>query len=149
MKNYIEAMNLLSEMCEHLDKERFEEFLEFCSSEFNYRIVVYSPEIKKDMIWMDQDYSGMKNLLTLVPQHLRRLGSLSRCISIGKFEEKENCLKVNSPFQIMHTDINGITKLFAVGRYIDEIEIRNRYLLKSRLVKLETRDLGIGSHLPL
>ncbi|MDC0073725.1 hydroxylase [Alphaproteobacteria bacterium] len=149
MKNYIEAMNLISEICERLDNEKFEEFLELCSTEFNYRIIVYSPEIKKDMIWMDQDYSGMKNLLTLVPQHLRRLGSLSRYISIGKFEETKNCLKINSPFQIMHTDLNGITKLFAVGRYIDEIELRNQFLLKRRFVRLETRDLGIGSHIPL
>ena len=149
MKNYIEAINLISEMCEHLDKERFDEFLKFCSSEFNYRIIVYSPEIKKDMIWMDQDYSGMKNLLCLVPQHLRRLGSLSRYISIGKFEETKDYLSINSPFQIMHTDLNGITKLFAVGRYIDEIQIRDELLLKNRLVKLDTRDLGIGSHIPL
>ena len=149
MKNYIEAMNLISEMCEHLDKERFEEFLKLCSNEFNYRIIVYSPEIKKDMIWMDQDYSGMKNLLSLVPQHLRRLGSLSRYISIGKFEETKGCLRINSPFQIMHTDLNGVTNLFAVGRYIDEIEVRDELLLKNRLVELETRDLGVGSHIQL
>ena len=57
---------------------------------------------------------------------------------------------VNSSFQVTHTDLNGISKLFVVGRYTDTLVMNsNHFLLQGRLVKLETRDLGVGLHVPI
>ena len=42
----------------------------------------------------------------------------------------------------------GSSKLFAVGRYHDRLRRDGeRWLLTERVVRLQTRQLGVGSHL--
>jgi methanesulfonate monooxygenase subunit beta len=44
----------------------------------------------------------------------------------------------------------GATGLFAVGKYFDTVSLEGEEpLLTGRDVRLDTRDLGIGSHFPL
>jgi hypothetical protein len=44
----------------------------------------------------------------------------------------------------------GATSLFAVSKYFDTVTLEEEApLLASRNVRLDTRELGIGSHLPL
>lgn len=148
--NFYEINELIHSLSEHLDDEEFSKFLKLCDSNFHYRITAYSPEIRKEMIWMDQDREGMENLLSMVPEHLRRLGSIFRHVSVGKINYDNKKWIVNSSFQVTHTDLNGISKLFVVGRYTDTLVMNsNHFLLQGRLVKLETRDLGVGLHVPI
>ena len=39
-----------------MNQEDFKGFLSFCAPSFRYRITAHSPEIDKEMIWLDQDY---------------------------------------------------------------------------------------------
>ena len=100
---------------------------------------------------MDQDYEGMKALLAMVPQHLRRLGSLIRHVTVGIVELGEQSINVTSTIQVVHTDLNGSSSLFVAGRYYDQVVLSptGEQLILERRVHLETRDLGIGSHVPI
>ena len=75
MIDYEEIVNFIQRTCFLLDKEDFKGFLELCSPNFQYKITAFSPEINKEMIWMDEDYESIKNLFLMVPNHLRKLGS--------------------------------------------------------------------------
>ena len=134
-----------------LDSEKFDDYLLLCAQEFHYQVTAYSPEIRKEMIWMDQDYEGMKALLAMVPQHLRRLGSLIRHVTVGIVEFGEQSINVTSTIQVVHTDLNGSSSLFVAGRYYDQVVLSptGEQLILERRVHLETRDLGIGSHVPI
>ena len=134
-----------------LDLEKFDDYMSLCTPEFHYQITAYSPEIRKEMIWMDQDYEGMKALLAMVPQHLRRLGSLIRHITVGIVELGAQSINVTSTVQVVHTDLNGSSSLFVAGRYYDQVVLSDvgAQLITDRRVHLETRDLGIGSHVPM
>ena len=150
MVEYEEIVNFIQRSCLLMDKEDFSGFLELCNSNFKYKITAYSPEINQEMIWMDEDYEGIKILFLMIPSHLRRLGSLMRHVSIGQIDRKTNIILVNSSFFITHTNLDGKSDIFAVGRYKDLIKQEDdNIFLESREAYLETRDLGIGSHVPI
>ncbi|MEQ8247353.1 MAG: nuclear transport factor 2 family protein [Alphaproteobacteria bacterium] len=147
-----EIREVVYRACMALDAEEFAAFMELCSPELDYRITVYSPEIRKEMIWLDQGYEGMRALLEMVPQHLKRLGTLKRHVSVYLIDRDENTgvAAVTSSFIVTNTDPEGRSNLFVAGTYFDEVDCRGaRCLLKARRAHLETRDLGIGSHIPI
>jgi len=132
-----------------LDLEDFDAFMALCAPDLDYRITAYSPEIRKEMIWLDQDYEGMRALLDMVPQHLRRLGSLKRHVSVYFIERNaDDTAAVTSSFLVTHTTPEGQSSLFVAGTYFDVIDLAAGKL-KQRRAHLETRDLGIGSHIPI
>lgn len=136
--------------CRLLDAEDWDSFLALCAPDFSYQVVAYSPEIRQEMIWFDQDKEGLKALFEMVPQHLRRIGTLLRHVSVGEIERQADGVWLAiSTFQCFHTDQDGRTHLLAVGRYEDLLSADTAPMLLSRTTRLETRDLGVGSHVPL
>ncbi len=138
--------------CLALDREDFDGFLALCSPKLHYLVTAYSPEIRKQMIWMEQDFEGMKALLGMVTQHLRRTGSLHRHVSVYEVERapKDGVIAALSSFLITHTELDGRSRLFVVGHYHDRIDVSGAApLLVERRAHLETRDLGIGLHVPI
>jgi methanesulfonate monooxygenase small subunit len=143
---------LVGQSCAFLDTEDFASFLSLCAPEFQYQVTVYSPEIKKRMVWMNHDRSGLSTLFHVLPQHVRLLGSLFRHASVYSIERigSSNDASVVSSILIVQTDPDGVSKLFAAGRYLDTVRLSgDRPLLLARTVQLETRDVGIGSQAPL
>jgi hypothetical protein len=62
----------------------------------------------------------------------------------------ENFLVAVSTFIVHHTDLEGRTQTLAVGRYIDIVNMSEEQArLAARDVVLDTRDLGIGLHVPI
>jgi len=138
--------------CLALDAEDFDGFMGFCSSQFKYRITVYSPDLRKEMIWLSHDYVGIKAMLESIPQHFKRLGTLKRHVSVYLIEQDAGApvAKVTSSFLVTSTDPEGRSRLFCAGTYFDEVSIDGGVpMLTSRQAHLETRDLGIGTHIPL
>ena len=143
---------LIGQSCAFLDSEDFSSFLALCAPEFKYQINVYSPEIRKRMVWMNHDRSGLSKLFRVLPQHVRLLGTLFRHVSVYSAERigNSNDAAVASTFLIVQTDPDGVSKLFAAGRYLDTVRLGgDRPLLLARTVQLETRDIGVGSQAPL
>lgn len=145
------AERLIYDSCLRLDLEDFDGYLELCAPDFTYRITTYSAEIRKEMIWLQHDLEGMKALFENYYDHVRRLGSLHRHVTVYTIDKQDDgLLELTSSFQVTHTDLDGQSKLFAVGRYHDlvrETEFGPR--LHARNARLETRELGSGSHLPI
>jgi methanesulfonate monooxygenase small subunit len=133
-----------------LDDGHYEGFLALCAPDFSYRIRVWSPELARDMIWLEHDYGGLAQLFATLPEHLTRPGRLTRHVTVASIDAGPAALEVTSVVTIHHTDLEGCTATLAVGRYVDRIVEQDGELrLKSREVQLDTRDLGIGSHAPL
>lgn len=136
--------------CRLLDAEDWDAFLALCAPGFVYQVTAFSPEIRQEMIWFDQDLDGLKALFEMVPQHLRRIGSLLRHVSVGEIDRQaDGTWQAISTFQCFHTDHDGRSHILAVGRYSDVLSADAAPLLLSRTTRLETRDLGVGSHVPI
>jgi methanesulfonate monooxygenase small subunit len=146
-----DAANLVSRACTYLDEENWSAFLDLCDPSFCYRVTVRSPEIKREMVWFKEDYTGLEAMFSLIPEHLRRIGTLFRHTAIGSVEATgEDSAIIRSTFQCIHTDLEGRSRMMAAGRYIDDVGSTEQGLrLFNRETRLETRDLGVGSHVPI
>jgi len=143
---------LVYRSCLALDAADFKGYLELCDADFRYTIAAYSPEIRKDMVWLDHDMAGLTTLLNQLPRHNSDHSPLTRHATVYTVEYRAESEQAHvvSALQVFRTALDGgTTELYAVGRYIDTVKLNGKEprLLK-RVVKLDTRQLGIGYHIP-
>jgi methanesulfonate monooxygenase subunit beta len=143
---------LVYRSCLALDTKDWKGFLALCADQFRYTIATYSPEIRKDMVWLDHDKAGIDTLLTNLPRHNSDHSPITRHATVYTVDVDEasgNAAAV-SALQVFRTQLDGgATELFAVGRLHDTVKLNGGapQLLK-RVVKLDTRLLGYGYHVP-
>jgi len=141
----------------HLDQQRFDAWLELTTPEFHYRIVAYSPEIRRDMTWLEQDQKGVRGLFELLPKHhVDHAPWLRHAVLYRVDEAGTDQVNTVTSLAVYRTAEDtgdshisgGSSQLFVVGRYHDRFKlIGGRWLLDDRTVRLETRQLGLGSHM--
>jgi len=141
---------LIYRSCLALDAREYKAFLGMCDNDFRYTIATYSPEIRRDMVWLDHDRKGMETLFGNLPKHNSDHSPLTRHATVYTVEIDGNVANVVSALQVFRTLLDGgATELFAVGRFHDTVKLDGADAkLARRLVKLETRLLGYGYHVP-
>ena len=135
-----------------LDASDFPGFLALCDQQFNYQVTAYSPEIRKEMIWLEHDMAGMQLLFKNLPKHNSDRSLLSRHVNVYTvdFSADGKAAEVVSGLQVYRTTLNGgATELFAVGKMHDKVVLgEDGARLLDRKIKLDTRMFGIGFHIP-
>jgi len=141
---------LVYRSCLALDAKDFKGFLGLCENDFRYTISTYSPEIRRDMVWLDHDRKGMETLFTNLPRHNSDHSPITRHATVYTVDLKEGAAEVVSALQVFRTQLDGgATELFAVGRFHDTVKMNGGGpKLARRVVKLDTRLLGYGYHIP-
>jgi methanesulfonate monooxygenase small subunit len=143
---------LVYKSCLLLDDKDYKGYLDLCDTEFHYTISAHSPEIRKDMTWLDHDRKGMETLFTQLPRHNSDHSPLTRHATVYSvsIDQSANAADVVTALQVFKTELDGgATTLYAVGKYLDRVSLSNGTAkLSRRLVKLDTRMLGIGYHVP-
>jgi len=146
------ATELVYHSCLLLDENKFNEFLDLCSDDFHYTITAYSPEARTEMTWMDENKVSMKRMFDVLPRHNSDHSPLSRHATVYRvdYDESKKQASVVSALQVFKTSLDGgVTQLFAVAKLYDTISLNGDGVrLLSRNVRLDTRMLGIGSHIP-
>jgi methanesulfonate monooxygenase subunit beta len=149
-----DVRDLIYRSCLSLDQGDFAGWLELCAPEFRYTITAYSPEIRREMVWLDHDREGMEDLFKMLPKHNSDHSPLTRHASVyvvGYDEADQKRASAVTSLVVYKTYLDGgTTELFAVGKYFDTVSLEGDFpQLSSRNVRLDTRELGIGSHIPL
>jgi len=145
-----DVRNLVYASCLALDREDYSSYLNLFTEDLNYRVVTYSPELKTEMTWLEHDNSEMKHLIKMLPQHVKMKGKFFRHVTVYDATQHADAWEALSYLTLSYTDLDGNTKLLAVGAYEDVIKTeRNELKIDSRTVRLETRVLGPGIHVPL
>lgn len=153
MKSRDAISELVYKTCITMDDKNFSGYLELCDPDYNYKITAYSPEIRKDMIWLEQDMAGMKNLFDTLPRHNSDDSQFNRHASIYSvdYDEAAKQAKVVSALQVYRTTLDGgATELFAIGKMYDTVSTSGSDgpKLLDRNIRLDTRLLGMGTHIP-
>jgi methanesulfonate monooxygenase small subunit len=140
-----------------LDERRFGEWIELTAPAFQYRIEAYSHDLRKNMVWLEHNRAGMLALIELLPKHHTDGGDWLRQVSVGNVtSEGPTTAAAVSSLAVFHTlrDVGnahvdgGSSRLLLVGRYHDRFEHDGQgWRLSERVVRLHTRQLGVGSHL--
>lgn len=136
-----------------LDAHDYTAFLALCAPEFRYTISAYSPEIRRDMTWLDHDKPGLENIFTTLPRHNSDRAPLSRHVTVYTVDLSPGGEEATivTALQVFQTRLDGgSTALFAIGKIHDRARlISGQALLTNRRIQLDTRQLGIGTHIPL
>lgn len=143
---------LVYRSCMFLDNRQFDRYLDLCADAFRYKITAYSPEIGKEMTWLEHDKEGMKLLFSNLPKHNSDHSPLTRHAIVYTVDrdDSRHQASVVSALQVFRTALDGgATELFAVGKLADVMSVNGDGVkLLERQVKLDTRMLGIGNHVP-
>jgi methanesulfonate monooxygenase subunit beta len=143
---------LVYRSCFMLDDLDFSGYLDLCSPQFKYKITAYSPELRKDMVWQEVDKHEMQRHLELVPKHVRENSNLSRHATVCTIAYSDDGKQATavSALQVFKTKRDGgETQLYGIGRIHDAVDLSNGApRLLSREVRMQTRQLGIGSQIP-
>src|SRR5262249_26967568 len=78
--------DVIDRACLLLDEEKFLDWLGLCAPDFKYRITTYSPEIRRNMTWYEQDVAGLKGMVELLPKHNTDHGRLTRHATVYSVE---------------------------------------------------------------
>lgn len=137
--------------CVLLDEERFDDYLALWLPEGRYRITSWSPDLRRELVLLDLRMDDYRALLENVTNHERMLGTFSRHVTGQLIEHGGNgAAHATSSLLVVHTDVDGVSQLFATGKYLDDLDLTGEAArLRSREVRLETRQLGPGSHIPM
>ncbi len=145
--------DLIYRGCLLLDAGDFKGWLDLCTPELRYTISTYSPEIRRDQVWLEHDHEGMAGLIRMLPKHNSDQTPLARHASVYTVEHDAAAREARTvtSVTIYATALDGgETTLFALARYHDVVDLSGAWpRLKRRVVRLETRSLGIGKHWPL
>ncbi len=135
-----------------LDAHDFEGYLSLCAPEFRYTIEAYSPEIRRQMIWFDHAKPELEVLFRTLPRHNSDHAPLTRHVTVYTvvLDEPTGAAEAVSALQVFRTALDGgETALFAVGKIYDVVRLESQGgRLLRRTIRLDTRLLGIGSHIP-
>ena len=143
-----------------LDDQKWDAFLALCADDFHYAIKSFSPEINKDMAYLQHDRKGLKSLLDLLPKHNTDHSPLRRHTSVYTVDVSEDGreAKAVSSFVVYQNLLDGVnshidsgeSRLFLVGKYFDTLRLENgtaRFI--QRVARLDNRRLDKGSHWPI
>ena len=148
----IAIQELVYRSCLALDAGDFNGYLALCDEGFRYTVTAHSPEIRKDMVWLDHDKKEMQLLFNNLPRHNSDHSPLARHANVYTVETASDgrAASVVSTLQIYKTTLDGgATELFVVGRYLDTVSLEgDAPRLAQRIVRLTTRQFGFGYHVP-
>jgi methanesulfonate monooxygenase subunit beta len=155
MAGLIEARAAVAELIYRaalrLDERDYDGFIDLCAPEFRYQIETYSPEIRRHMTWLDHDRAGLGGLFETLPRHHSDQAALARHVTVYTVGvDDAGTAAAISALQVFRTGLDGgASELFAVGKIHDRVRWQHGVpLLTSRRIHLDTRLLGIGSHVP-
>lgn len=146
--------------CMYMNNEDWSKYLSLCDSDhFRYRVVNYSPEIRREQCWADRSYSDMATAFSLMSKHNTDHSKLVRHATVRQVTADHGTKRYETESTLViyktlldgtnaHLD-SGKTQLYAVGEYSDVIAFDDDNMrLVSRTVNLHTRQLDIGTHKP-
>ena len=135
-----------------LDGREFQGYLDLCDPDFRYVVGAYSPEIRKEMVWLDHDKPALRALFETLPRHNSDHSTLTRHVTVYRVEVAADgaSASATSALQVFRTALDGgTTELYAVGKIYDSLRIAEGLArLSKRHIQLDTRMLGIGTHIP-
>ena len=101
---------------------------------------------------LEHDKTGMQGLFTTLPKHNSDQSPLTRHVTVYTVKEDAGAqqAQVVSALQVFKTSLDGgATELFADGKLHDLISLAGEVpKLLAREVRLQTRMLGFGYHIP-
>ena len=135
-----------------LDECNYGEYINLFSKNGRYILEAESSEIGEKMNWLDMPRDELLALLEESSQHVHDLAERMHIVGVDEilFDGQGDVAKVTSSFCTYRTDTSGLTQVYAVGRYYDNlIKIKEDWKIRERKVKVQTRMFRTPTPKPL
>ena len=99
---------LVYRSCLALDANDYKAFLALCEPDFRYAITSYSPELRREQVWLDHDRKGMETLFTNLPRHNSDHSPITRHATVYTVDQGGDPeIQVVSALQVFRTQLDG------------------------------------------
>jgi methanesulfonate monooxygenase small subunit len=143
-----------------LDDQMWDRWLELCDDSFHYAIKSFSPEINRDMIYLQGSRKDLATMVKLLPKHNTDHSPLKRHTTVYTVDVADDGKTASavSSFVVYQNMLDGVnshvdageSRLFLVGRYLDSFKLEDgKARFVQREVRIENRRLDKGSHWPI
>lgn len=133
-----------------LDYKDFDNYAALFADGGEYRLVTEAPEAAQPMTWIFLNRAELIDLLTSAQKHVWNTGQRSHLISVEEVNVEGDTAHSWAGFSVFHTDNQGSTKIYAVGRYEDHWQKQSDdWRLLKRITRLQTRLLSPPSAIPV
>ena len=147
-----ELQRLIHASARYLDDRNFQAYLELYQQQGLYSITARAPELPEPMVWMQCTVAQLGERIAASAEQEWEIAEMeqTRIISVDLIDVNGANARASSSFALHHTDRQGVTSCYAVGRY-DDCWGRDAgaWKLLSREVALKTRQLSVLSPLPI
>ena len=141
---------LVSRAARLLDAGAYDRFLDLFTEDGRYCIEAASAELGRQMTWMDLGRSELAALFEEYPDHVVDKATRLHLVTTDEVEIADDSGHALSTFAVFRTDLHGASALYAVGHYEDVfVRLGQTWKLRSRKVRLETRQFTVPTPLPL
>lgn len=133
-----------------LDDEKFDAWIELFDAKGTYELSAYSTEIRKWMTWQLSDRDTLDRLLKEVNEHVRDPAKRCHVVGIPLVRIDGDHAEATSHFSLFRTSPDGVSSLYMVGSYQDQLIKRGReWLYVSHKAIADTRVLDSFTHIPV
>jgi 3-phenylpropionate/cinnamic acid dioxygenase small subunit len=133
-----------------LDDEQFDAWVELFDAQGVYELTAYSTEIRKWMTWQLSDRETLERMLKEVHEHVRDPAKRRHVVGIPLVQIDGEGAEATSHFSIFRTSPDGVSSLFMVGCYQDQLVKRDgAWRYTAHKVVADTRVLDSFTHTPV
>lgn len=141
----------------NLDDQKWNDWIDQCDEDFNYSVVTYSHEVRKELKYIGLSHKELHPYFDLLPKHnsdhspMRRHATI---YSVDVAEDGKSAEAVTS-FMITQEIIDGLNasinsgenRLYLIGKYYDKFRVDGESVkFTERVARIYTRRLDKGTH---
>lgn len=136
-----------------LDDGEYSAWLSYFADDAEYRVSGYSSVLRHEQTFWCASKQELAAIIDLLPRQVVDPSRQLHIVGLAGITEKGPWTQVRAPFALYKTDPQGASRLFAVGTYDDSWAYAphegGRWACVARHVRLDTTELGSGSHVPI
>jgi 3-phenylpropionate/cinnamic acid dioxygenase small subunit len=132
------------------DESAWPRWVDLFVEEATYEVTAESPEIRSTMLWFSMESrKALAAWMDEIPTHVRDLAQRLHLVTPVDIDVRGDHAQTRSSFSLFRTTPDGETHVYAVGQYEDRmVKHGGRWRFLRRTVKLHTRLLATGTHVP-
>ncbi len=141
---------LIGSTAAFLDRDDLARWIGLFAPQAEYEITAYSRELRAMMSWWKTARPELDRMLEDVGQHVRDTGRRLHIVTPASIEVSGDRATAVSQFAVLRTGDDGESRLYAAGRYEDElIRDSGSWRYSRHRAVLDTTMLEPLTHLPL
>ena len=141
----------------NLDDQKWNDWIDQCDEDFEYSVVTYSHEIRKDLTYLKLSHKELHPYFDLLPKHNSDHSPMHRHATVYTTDVSDDGKTAEAITSFMITTelldginaalLSGENRLYLIGKYFDKFRIEGDSVkFTQRVARVYTRRFDKGTH---